>query len=213
MPHWFLRGMLMDYESFLMFAKSRRSVRKFTDQKVGREQIERLVETACWAPSNHNRQGWKFIVFENTQEIQMLAQQTREFVKKSLEKAHKLVVNKAEELIYFSGAFDQAPVLILAMHKKSPVVSKQIVDLATSELASGEILSTAMACQNLLLAANTMGLGACVMTAPLLAGPVWNSLDNLPAGFEPTCLISIGHPAEIPETPRRKQLEHIIEYR
>jgi nitroreductase len=205
--------MLMDYESFLMFAKSRRSVRRFTDQKVGREQIERLVEAACWAPSNHNRQGWKFIIFENTQEIQMLAQQTREFVKKSLEKAHKLIANKAEELVYFSGAFDQAPVLILAMHKKSPVVSKRIVDLATSELASGEILSTAMACQNLLLAANTMGLGACVMTAPLLAGQVWNSLDYLPRGFEPTCLIAVGYPADIPEAPQRKKLAHVIEYR
>jgi nitroreductase len=203
----------MDFESFLTFVKARRSVRKFTNQKVGSEQIERLIEAACWAPSNHNRQGWKFIVFENNQEIRKLAQQTREFVKKSLEHAHKLVANKAEELIYFSGAFDQASVLILAMHKKSPVIGKQILDLATSELASGEILSTAMACQNLLLAANTMGLGACVMTAPLLAGPVWKSLDNLPAGFEPTCLISIGHPAEIPETPRRKKLEHIIEYR
>jgi len=205
--------MPMDFESFLTFVKARRSVRKYTNQKVGREQIERLIEAACWAPSNHNRQGWKFIVFENTKEIRKLAQQTREFVKKSLGHAHKLVANKAEELIYFSGAFDQAPVLILAMHKKSPAVGKHIMDSATSKLASGEVLSTAMACQNLLLAAKAMGLGACVMTAPLLAGEVWNTLNNLPMGFEPTCLITLGYPDEIPQAPRRKKLEHIIEYR
>ncbi|MHC4638006.1 MAG: nitroreductase family protein [Planctomycetota bacterium] len=203
----------MDSKSFLLFAESRRSIRKYTDQKVGREKIEQLIEVASWAPSNHNRQGWKFIVFEDSQEIHTLSKQTRKFMKKSLEGAHKLVAGKAEELIHYSGAFDSAPVLILVMHKKSPAVSKYIIDSGTSILASGEVLSTAMACQNLLLAAKAMGLGTCIMTAPLLAGTVWKSLDNLPAGFEPTCLITIGYPAETPEAPRRKKLEHIIEYR
>jgi nitroreductase len=203
----------MDFKSFLLFAESRRSIRKYTDQKVHRETIEQLVEAASWAPSNHNRQGWKFIVFEDRQEIYTLAQQIREFIKKSLKQAHKLVAGRAEELIYYSGAFDQAPVLILAMHKKCPAVSKHIVDSATSTLASGEVLSTAMACQNLLLAAKAMGLGTCIMTAPLLAGPVWKSLDNLPMGFEPTCLITAGYPAETPQALPRRKLEHIIEYR
>ena len=203
----------MDFKSFLSFVESRRSIRKYTDQKLGREKIEQLIEAASWAPSNHNRQGWKFIVFEDQQEIRALAQRTREFVEKSITHTHKLVADKAEELIYYSGAFDQSPTLILAMHKKSPAVSKNIIDMATSKLASGEVVSTAMACQNLLLAAKAMGLGACIMTAPLLAGKVWKSLDNLPMGFEPTCLITLGYPDETPQAPRRKKLEHIIEYR
>ena len=58
----------MDYNSFLLFVKSRRSIRKYSDQKVEHETIEQLIEAACWAPSNHNRQGWKFIVFENPQD-------------------------------------------------------------------------------------------------------------------------------------------------
>jgi nitroreductase len=203
----------MDYKSFLLFVESRRSIRKYTNQKVNRETIDQLIEAASWAPSNHNRQGWKFIVFEDLQEIHALAQKTREFVKNSIKQSHKLIASKAKELIYYSGAFDLAPILILAMHKKSPAVSKNIVDSATSKLASGEAISTAMACQNLLLAAKAMGLGACVMTAPLLAGTVWKSLDNLPMGFEPTCLITLGYPDEIPQAPRRKKLEHIIEYR
>jgi nitroreductase len=203
----------MDFNSFLSFVESRRSIRKYTDQKVDRKKIEQLIKASSWAPSNHNRQGWKFIVFEDTQEIRILAQKTREFIKTLLHQIPNLVAGKAEELIYFSGAFDQAPVLILAMHKKSPAVGKGVIDLATSNLASGEALSTAMACQNLILAAKTMGLGTCIMTAPLLAGEVWKSLDNLPLGFEPTCLIAVGYPDEAPQIPRRKKLEHIIEYR
>jgi nitroreductase len=204
---------LMDYEGFLQFTKSRRSIREFTDSSVSHSQIEQLIEAACWAPSNHNRQGWKFIVFEDRREIRMLSDRVREYVKRVLSQAGGLAAAQADELVHFAGVFDQAPVVILVMHKKSPAVGKSILSLATSELASGEALSTAMACQNLLLAAHAMGLGACLMTAPLLAGEVWKSLDNLPVGFEPTCLIALGYPVRIPDAPKRKKLEHVIDYR
>lgn len=203
----------MDCQSFFELLKSRRSIRKFTDNKPDRSHIERLIEAASWAPSNHNRQGWKFMVFEDQQQIRMLADKARKSVKKAIREAHRLVASRADELIHFVGAFDQSPVVILAMHKKSPAVGRSLLPSATSELASGEALSTAMAVQNLLLAAHAMGLGTCVMTAPLLAGDVWKSLCDFPIGFEPTCLVAVGYPAETPAAPRRKNLEHILEYR
>ncbi len=203
----------MDYEQFLQFVKSRRSVRKYSNRRVTREQIERLIDAACWAPSNHNRQGWKFIVFENPATIQRLAAEAREVVSRSIAEADTLNAQAADELVSFAGGFEKAPVLILIMHKKSPAIGKPLLSRATGPLASGEAVSAAMACQNLLLAAHSMGLGACVMTAPLLAGSMWNSIKDLPLGFEPTCLITVGHPDEIPPVPRRKKLEHILEYR
>ena len=81
-------------------------------------------------------------------------------------------------------------------------------------LASGEALSAAMATQNMLLAARAMDLGACVFTGPLLAGDVWEQLGGLPMGFEPTCLVAVGYPADPPGVaPRKKRLGQIIEYR
>jgi len=143
----------------------------------------------------------------------MLAEQSRRAVKDSLAEFPKLAVAQADELVHYAGAFDHAPLVILVMHKKSPAMSKSMLSRATSELASGEVLSAAMACQNLLLAAHAMGLGACPMTAPLLAGNVWKSLDNLPIGFEPTCLVALGYPTQTPDAPKRKKLEHVIDYR
>jgi len=203
----------MDYESFLRLASSRRSVRRFTSRGLTHGQIEQLIEAACWAPSNHNRQGWKFVVFEDPQEIRMLAEQSRKAVKESLAEAPRFAAAQTDELVHFAGAFDQTPVVILVMHKTSPAIGKSMLSLATSELASGEVLSAAMACQNLLLAAHAMGLGACLMTAPLLAGNVWKSLGGLPVGFEPTCLIALGYPAQMPVAPKRKKLEHVVDYR
>lgn len=203
----------MDYDSFLRFAKSRRSIREFSWHKLTHSQIEQLIEAACWAPSNHNRQGWKFIVFEDPQEIRMLSDQARKSVKESVVKASGQAAAQVDELVHLAGAFDKAPVVILVMHKKSLAVGKSILSSATSEIASGEVLSTAMACQNLLLAAHAMGLGGCIMTAPLLAGKVWKSLDDLPVGFEPTCLIALGYPIHTPSAPKRKKLEHVVDYR
>ena len=203
----------MDYDVFLAFARSRRSIRRYADNRVPRSQIDRLIEAACWAPSNHNRQGWKFMVFDDPQEIRRLAEEVRDFVKRSVSNSPRLAPGQAEEVVHYAGGFDQAPVVILVMHKKSPSIGRSLLQTATSDLVSGEVLSAAMACQNLLLAAHAMGLGACVMTAPLLAGEVWASLKDLPLGLEPTCLVTVGHPFETPDAPRRKRLEHVMEYR
>lgn len=203
----------MDAADCLQLIRSRRSIRDFGERKLDRCEVEQIIEAARWAPSNHNRQGWKFIVFENQQEISDLAQSVRTCLTGLLADAHRLAVAHADELIEAATGFEAAPTVILAMHKKHPALGGELLDKATSELAFGEALSTAMAVENMLLAAHSMGLGACVMTAPLLAGDVWALLADLPAGFEPTCLVALGDPAEQPETPRRKELKHIIEYR
>lgn len=203
----------MNYQEFLELIRSRRSVRQFSSRQLTHSQIDALIEAARWAPSNHNRQGWKFIVFQDAEMIAGLAEQIRGSLGRSLPAAHRLLAGHAEEIAHFAGVFDQAPVVILAMHKISAAVGKLLPVSAAGGLVSGEAISTAMACQNILLAAHAMGLGACVMTAPLLAAEVWNAAGDLPAGFEPTCLIAAGYPAVTPTPPRRKSLEQIVEYR
>jgi nitroreductase len=42
--------------------KSRRSVRQFTDEPIGQEELHRLLEAARWAPSGGNQQRWRFVV-------------------------------------------------------------------------------------------------------------------------------------------------------
>ncbi|TVR01669.1 MAG: nitroreductase family protein [Desulfovibrionales bacterium] len=40
----------------------RRSVRKFTDQPVGMDDLRRILEAGRWAPSGLNNQPWRFLV-------------------------------------------------------------------------------------------------------------------------------------------------------
>jgi len=203
----------MHEEAFFDVLRSRRSVRAFTDRLPDQTLLDRLIEAAQWAPSNHNRQGWKFIVFRDKAQIRELSEKVRQTLGDSLASSNRLLAAQGQELLHFATLFEKAPVVILAMHKKSPAVGKALIGASSSRYVSSEAISTAMAVQNLLLAAHVLGLGACVMTAPLLAGGVWESLPDLPAGFEPTCLVAVGYPAEEPSPPRRKSLEHIVEYR
>ncbi|HDZ62423.1 MAG TPA: nitroreductase family protein [Nitrospirae bacterium] len=45
--------------------KTRRSIRKFTDQPVTDETIDKIVEAGTWAPSGLNNQPWKFAVIKD----------------------------------------------------------------------------------------------------------------------------------------------------
>jgi coenzyme F420-0:L-glutamate ligase / coenzyme F420-1:gamma-L-glutamate ligase len=56
--------------------------------------------------------------------------------------------------------------------------------------------STAMAGQNLLLAAHALGLGACWMCAPLFCPDVVADTLDLPPDWQPQALITAGYPAE-----------------
>ena len=204
----------MDYQAALEMMRSRRSIRSFTDRRPSRTDIERLIEAARWAPSNHNRQGWKFIVFEDRRELRTLAGRISAALSNRIETAKKIPSAQAGEMIRYATVFAEAPIAILVMHKRPVAVGRELLDGAShGELVSGEPLSAAMAVQNILLAAHCLSLGTCVLTAPLLAGEVWRGLDDLPMGFEPTCIVAVGYSDRAPSRPQRKPLEHILEYR
>ena len=50
----------------------RRSVRKFTDQPVSREILEKLADAALHAPSGRGSKTWKFTVVSNAEAIAKL---------------------------------------------------------------------------------------------------------------------------------------------
>ncbi len=53
---------------------ARRSIRKYTDRPVTREQIRRLLEAAMAAPSASNRQPWHFVAVTERAILDQLAQ-------------------------------------------------------------------------------------------------------------------------------------------
>ena len=46
--------------------KTRRSVRKFKKDPVPMDLLKNIIEMATWAPSATNRQGWRFIIIDDS---------------------------------------------------------------------------------------------------------------------------------------------------
>lgn len=203
----------MDYETLLTLLQSRRSVRQFAERAVDRADLERLFEAARWAPSNHNRQAWRFLVLTDSAPIRALAQAVDLSLAARLRALPAVAGEFAASLREHASFFARAPVLVIALHRQPVAVASGVLHgLREPSLVSGEPLSTAMAVQNLLLAAGTLGLGACVLTAPLLAGEAIERQLAIPSAFEITCLVALGYPAETPAAPRRKCLDQFVEY-
>jgi nitroreductase len=204
---------MTDYEKLLEMLKARRSIRRFLAREMSRHDIVRLIEAASWAPSNHNRQPWKFIVLEDKGEIAQLAERVGQELSEQLKSLPPVVSGYAGDFAHYATFFSQAPALIVVLHKRPTSLSNSLLKGSSrAELVSGEPLSAAMAVQNLLLAAHALGLGSCVLTAPLIVQEVILAGLGVNTGYNVTCLVALGYPDEAPAPPRRKSIEQITEF-
>ena len=161
---------------------ARRSVRKYLDKPVEAAQIEQLLRAGINAPSGNNRQPWIIRVVED----QQLIQQVTEVYKK--ENAEQVARDKG-----FKNMFRNAP---------------DIICVCIPSNGSGQ-LDAGMLAENMMLAAQAMGLGTCCLGGPvrfLTSNPeakfFLNRLD-IPADYQLCYILAIGYPDESPEPKPR----------
>jgi F420 biosynthesis protein FbiB-like protein len=191
--------------------RTRRSIRRYTTQPVAPEVIEALLTAAIWAPSAHNRQPWRFVAITTPVMRETLARQMGERLRADLsaDKVPEAAIDQDANRSY--SRITGAAALI--------VVCLSLADMdryPDSRRANAEYLmaaqSTAMAAQNLLLAAHSYGLGACWMCAPLFCPDVVQHVLTLPDDWQPQALITLGYPAET-KTKTRESLETRVLWR
>ncbi|MBZ0298810.1 MAG: nitroreductase family protein [Anaerolineae bacterium] len=181
---------------------TRRSLRRYRPDPVPRALIERVLTAAVWAPSAHNRQPWRFAVVEGQEQKETLAGAMGAALRSDLEadQAPQVVIEADVARSY--DRITSAPCLI--------VIGLTMVDMDAypdEKRSRAEYLmavqSTAMAGQNLLIAAHDAGLGACWMCAPLFCPDVVRAALKLPEDWQPQGLITLGYPAQERDKSRR----------
>lgn len=181
-------------------------------QRVPAAAVERLLEAARWAPSAHNRQPWRFAVLTEPAARERLARRMGAQLRadRLADGDEPAVVEQdvARSYTRLTGA----PVVLVACLTMAEMdkYPDERRALAEYQMAAQ---STAMALQNLLLAAHADGLGACWMCAPLFCpGAVRQALD-LPPDWEPQALVTLGYPDGEGRPGRRRELAEIVVYR
>jgi len=180
---------------FAHLVQGRRSIRRYQARPIDPLLLEALLEAAIWAPSAHNRQPWRFCVVTSDAAKQALSARMAEHWRADLggDGADPAFIERRVAISH--ARMTGAAALVLA------AVSMIDMDTYPDQRRSQAewtmaVQSTALACQNLLLAAHQAGLGACWMCAPLFVPDLVRNVLQLPTDWQPQALITLGYPAE-----------------
>lgn len=143
----------------------RKSVRKYTDEKVSKEILEQLVKAGMAAPTAVNKQPWAFIAIDDAE-----------------------VLAKLQDALPYAKMIKNAAIVVCGNMQKALPGWEQEFWIQDCSAAS----------ENILLAAESLGLGA-VWTAVYPARDRMESVVkilNLPGHIIPLNVIPIGYPAD-----------------
>ncbi len=158
----------------------RRSIRKFKNMEIGKENISILLNAAQAAPSAGNMQGRDFIIV------------TDRTIKREL-------VVAAHNQHFMASA----PVIIVAVAniRRSSSRYGSRGELYAVQDATASVM-------NIMLAATNIGLGTCWIGA--FDEDIVRDILNVPMGEKPVAIVPIGYPDEDPVMPQRMDMDQII---
>lgn len=175
---------------FLELVKNRQSTRAYqVDKSVESEKIERIIEAARLSPSACNAQPWHFIVVDDP------------------ELKNKVADAASARLLGMNHFTKQAPVHIVIVEEKvnlSSGIGGIVKDKHFAFLDIG--IATAHIC----LAAEAEGLGSCILG--WFAESKMKKLLNIPDNKRVVLDIIIGYPAQPLRDKKRKTTEEVISY-
>jgi nitroreductase len=214
--------MPMDIDALAEIIKTRRSIRKWKDQKVPEELIRRGLELAIWAPNGGNYQGWHFVVIMDRTKIV----ETADYVQTVMDKISAWPESDTwrddvERQRRSCSFFRHAPALIACFMREYQSVADKVLaerekhDPEAAQLrafrktAPSGVQSIAAAITTMLLVYHAMGLGAVWLAVPLLAKTDIETLLEPPSEYYLAGCVALGHPDETPQKDRQP-LENVM---
>ena len=180
----------MDFETCV---KERRSVRRFTEEKVDHETIEKIIDLARYSPSWKNTQTARYYVIEDADMIRKIGEDAVlgfEGNQKTLAKAQQLVV-------------------VATVNKRCGY--ERDGSYTTSKEDRWEMFDAGIACQTFSLAAHSLGVGSVMMG--IFDEQKIAEIIGLPEGQSVSCLLAIGYPKFTPDPVPRKEVADLLQYR
>ncbi|MFD2027741.1 nitroreductase family protein [Promicromonospora aerolata] len=189
--------------------RKRRMHRKFTDEPVSAEAVDRITRNAVRAPSAGFSQGWAFVVLEAVEDRDRFW-------------AASTPDDSERDLSAWLTGMRTAPVIVLALASKAAYLRRYAEkDKGWADLDEARWpvpfwhIDVGMASLLMLQTAVDEGLGACFFgVPPEHVGTVRAEL-GIPDEFEITGVVAVGHPADggakgSPTRRRRKPLDEVI---
>ena len=159
--------------------KTRRSIRSFKEEKIPDEILEKILEAATYAPSSGNLQNWEFILIKDQKAKERIA-----------------------EIALGQDFIAEADVILVVCSN-----DRKIWRYGERGKNLYSIQNVAAAIQNILLAANSFGVGSCWIGA--FDEDELSEFLELPKNVRVHAIIPLGYPAEKPTMPSRTNWREI----
>ncbi len=169
-----------------------RSIRKFTDEKLTKEQIETIVRCARQASSSSNVMAYTIIGVSDEEKKDQLYQVS----------GHTHVKNNGHLFIFCADLYRHRHII-------DPENEDAIANLESTEQFIVAVVDAALAAQNAAIAAESMGLGICYLGSLRNDIQAFNDILELPEYVVPLFGLAVGYPAHEPEIKPRLPLEAI----
>jgi nitroreductase len=166
---------------------ARRTIREFTTEPVSNSDLETMIEAATWAPNHRGTEPWRFIVLEKDGEMrkkiaQIVHDWTYENVKNPNEVRRANSAREAQQEILDAPAF----MYVYSIEGRNDEVTKE------------NYAATAIAVQNLMLAAHSLGIGVGWSTGRPCLAPIGTAVGAEP-DWDIVAALYIGHPSKTQE--------------
>ncbi|MEZ0341284.1 nitroreductase family protein [Mycobacterium sp. pV006] len=183
------------------------AVRRYRDEPVPADVLERCLQAASWAPSGGNQQPWKFVVLNSPQVrsvVTSAAHRTWEVMKdfyrlaepdETADDPKSRTIRTMAEHMRVGG---NAPALVLFCVQPQR---------GTTELQQGGSIFPAV--QNFLLAARAQGLGAAITLWQDSCDSELRELVGIPEDWKVATLLTVGWPRGAHHVVRRKPLTEV----
>jgi len=187
----------------LEIIKERKTIRRYKDKPIPEKIIRKIIEAGRWGPSIHGIQPWKFVVIENQRVINTLSQ----IVTKKLRKIN------APGFIFSPtiNSLASCKSIICIYNTKSLFnFAKGLSGKYTLNAKIAELLAISGAIQNMVLTAESLGLGSCWLATPLFCRQEISKLLN--ENNELVAILTLGYPQEKGKRSKRKPLSETVKY-
>ncbi|MFZ1729738.1 MAG: nitroreductase family protein [Bacteroidota bacterium] len=212
------------YEHLKELCEKRSSIRAFTDARISDDVIAKILSVAATSPYASGKQNWEITVLQDREILRQMAEAVR---KKSADIIRHLDDEYAEGFRQYSSKFlffENAPAVLVLSFRIQKSVSLMLnsalrpgADASPSPEAEEQrmkqeitewerdsfVKSISCVAMLVLLAAESLGLGACYMTGPLIAEKEIGEMLHLKKGRSIGAIIPVGY-YPIPDKSEQK---------
>ena len=183
----------MDTQEAIM---TRRSIRHLKPDPIDDAAIEKILEAGRWAPSWANTQCWRFIVVRDAKAKEDISGCLIDMLDTG-----KGYINPGLKAVL------TAPVIIVVCARIGVSGCRHGDSTYVTDKGDWYLFDTALAIENMLLAAHELGLGTVIMGA--FHAPEVEKVLGIPEGYRVVTLLPLGVPAREGKAPPRLELDEI----